>query len=147
MRVDAPKLFMVWKEPFDNVLSMNRSRLLLSGLVFAMVAAACGAGDDPAGAGLDAGAQQDSVAQESSSESQNATTGTDESDGPDDQTLTEPADPADDPAGSEQPADSEERPAIEGTPAPDFSLAMGDGSTFVMSEAAKPVYLVFWAEW
>lgn len=31
--------------------------------------------------------------------------------------------------------------------APDFSLHLGDGSTFTLSEGAKPVYMVFWAEW
>ena len=31
--------------------------------------------------------------------------------------------------------------------APDFSLGLGDGGTFVFSEEARPVYLVFWAEW
>lgn len=31
--------------------------------------------------------------------------------------------------------------------APDFSLALGDGSTFTLSEEARPVFLVFWAEW
>ncbi len=31
--------------------------------------------------------------------------------------------------------------------APDFSLKLDDGSTFVLSEATKPTYLVFWAEW
>jgi hypothetical protein len=31
--------------------------------------------------------------------------------------------------------------------APDFSLALGGGGTFVLSEEARPVYLVFWAEW
>lgn len=31
--------------------------------------------------------------------------------------------------------------------APDFTLDLGDGGTFVLSETAKPVYLVFWAEW
>lgn len=37
----------------------------------------------------------------------------------------------------------------EGPIAPDFTLALGeDGSeTFVLSEEAKPVYMVFWAEW
>jgi thiol-disulfide isomerase/thioredoxin len=32
-------------------------------------------------------------------------------------------------------------------PAPDFTLALGDGGTFTLSESDKPVYLVFWAEW
>ena len=31
--------------------------------------------------------------------------------------------------------------------APDFALGLGDGGTFVLSEEARPVYLVFWAEW
>ena len=31
--------------------------------------------------------------------------------------------------------------------APDFTLTMGSGDTFVLSEEARPVYLVFWAEW
>lgn len=31
--------------------------------------------------------------------------------------------------------------------APDFTLALGDGGSYTLSEGAKPVYLVFWAEW
>ncbi len=31
--------------------------------------------------------------------------------------------------------------------APDFSLAMGDGSTFTLAGENRPVYLLFWAEW
>ena len=31
--------------------------------------------------------------------------------------------------------------------APDFSLELGDGGTYSLAEGAKPVYLVFWAEW
>jgi hypothetical protein len=38
-------------------------------------------------------------------------------------------------------------PATEGPAAPDFSLALADGSEFVLSGEQKPVYLVFWAEW
>ena len=39
-------------------------------------------------------------------------------------------------------------PSDPGRPAaPDFSLELGDGSTFTLSEGAKPVYMVFWAEW
>ena len=37
---------------------------------------------------------------------------------------------------------------IEGPAAPDFTLALGTGSdSFTLSEEAKPVYMVFWAEW
>lgn len=31
--------------------------------------------------------------------------------------------------------------------APDFTLELGDGGAFTLSEGTKPVYLVFWAEW
>lgn len=31
--------------------------------------------------------------------------------------------------------------------APDFTLELGDGGTYTLSEGTKPVYLVFWAEW
>ncbi len=33
------------------------------------------------------------------------------------------------------------------TPAPDFTLELGDGGTFTLSEETRPVFLVFWAEW
>ena len=40
-------------------------------------------------------------------------------------------------------------PPPEGPVAPDFTLALGaDGSeSFVLSQEAKPVFMVFWAEW
>lgn len=31
--------------------------------------------------------------------------------------------------------------------APDFTLTLSDGSSFVLSEESRPVYLIFWAEW
>ena len=31
--------------------------------------------------------------------------------------------------------------------APDFTLELGDGGVYTLSEGARPVYLVFWAEW
>ena len=63
------------------------------------------------------------------------------------------------PAGTEAPATSEapttdgteaaavEPSGVEGPDAPDFSLALGDGSTYQLAADDKPVYLVFWAEW
>ena len=32
-------------------------------------------------------------------------------------------------------------------PAPDFTLALGDGTSFTLSEESKPVYMIFWADW
>ncbi|MEN8239056.1 MAG: hypothetical protein ABFR53_07640 [Actinomycetota bacterium] len=37
--------------------------------------------------------------------------------------------------------------APEGPAAPDFTMALQDGGTFTLSEQAKPVYMIFWAEW
>jgi len=51
------------------------------------------------------------------------------------------------PAPSSTEAPTETAPPTEGPPAPDFSLALGDGSEFTLSEEQKPVYMVFWAEW
>jgi hypothetical protein len=31
--------------------------------------------------------------------------------------------------------------------APDFTLPLGEGGEFALSEEALPVYMVFWAEW
>lgn len=36
---------------------------------------------------------------------------------------------------------------VAGEPAPDFALELGNGGTFVLSEEARPVFMVFWAEW
>jgi len=42
----------------------------------------------------------------------------------------------------------EEAPVGSGRPeAPDFTLELGDGGTYTLSEGERPVYLVFWAEW
>jgi len=35
----------------------------------------------------------------------------------------------------------------DGDPAPDFTLALGDGGSFTLSDEQKPVYMIFWAEW
>lgn len=31
--------------------------------------------------------------------------------------------------------------------APDFTLALGDGGTFMLSAETRPVFMIFWAEW
>ncbi len=35
----------------------------------------------------------------------------------------------------------------DGDPAPGFTVELGEGGTFTLSEHARPVYLLFWAEW
>ena len=37
--------------------------------------------------------------------------------------------------------------APEGPAAPNFTMALADGGTFTLSEEAKPVYMIFWADW
>lgn len=38
--------------------------------------------------------------------------------------------------------------ATSGRPqAPDFTLELGEGGAYTLSEGARPVYMVFWAEW
>jgi hypothetical protein len=31
--------------------------------------------------------------------------------------------------------------------APEFTLELGDGGAYTLSEGSKPVYMIFWAEW
>ena len=53
----------------------------------------------------------------------------------------------DDPTPTAAPPVTPEPVVVDGPPAPDFALALDDGSGFVLSIEPKPVYLVFWAEW
>ncbi len=46
------------------------------------------------------------------------------------------------------PAEAETTTTTSGRPtAPDFTLELGGGGTFTLSEQDKPVFVVFWAEW
>ncbi|MGF1665832.1 MAG: hypothetical protein ACFCVC_06130 [Acidimicrobiia bacterium] len=49
--------------------------------------------------------------------------------------------PSDPGAGAQSPADPD------AALAPDFTLPLGEGGEFALSEEALPVYMVFWAEW
>ena len=82
------------------------------------------------------------------------------SDAPDSAGTSQPAGSASDPAtstlpgadGTAAPDTTESTETPEGTTsdrplAPDFTLELGDGGSFTLSEGEKPVYLVFWAEW
>ncbi len=56
-----------------------------------------------------------------------------------------PTDPPDEATTTSQ---SQATDTTSGRPlAPDFTLELGDGGTYVLSEGERPVYLVFWAEW
>ena len=52
----------------------------------------------------------------------------------------------DSPAGDNV-TEADVTPSFDGPPAPDFELALSDGSNFSLSAEQKPVYVVFWAEW
>ncbi|MEK7251980.1 MAG: hypothetical protein AAB198_01820 [Actinomycetota bacterium] len=51
------------------------------------------------------------------------------------------------PAGTETTTTIVPRVRPQGEDAPDFTLALGEGGTFVLSEEHRPVFLLFWAEW
>ena len=56
--------------------------------------------------------------------------------------VTTDSSPTSDAPSTERPAPDPDRPI-----APDFSLELADGSTFVLSQETRPVFMVFWAEW
>ena len=104
-------------------------RTILCIAAFAVVAASCASGTDTA-----------TSAPETSSSTAAAQTGADE--------LTTSTTVE---GTTTMPPDTEATPStaapIDGPPAPDFTLALGDGGEFTLSAEQKPVYLVFWAEW
>ena len=99
-------------------------------LLFAVLGVACGGGNDPAGSatGTDSGASTVGTMSAESPGTQGA---------PD---ATEP--PAEDAESVAAPT-----PRLDGPSAPDFTLPLAGGGEFTLSAAAKPVYMVFWAEW
>jgi hypothetical protein len=100
---------------------------------FALAVAACGdstGSEDGATTPPPADAPASTAAPEGGGAADTTVTTAGESDG--DTTSTAPAAPP---------------PVVDGPDAPDFSLALGSGETFVLSDEQKPVYLVFWAEW
>ncbi len=94
---------------------------MLSIVALAMVAAACagGAADEPGGAEPSVPSTTSTAVAPGASTAPSTSS-----------TSTQPA-----------------APAPDGPSAPDFSLALADGGTFVLSQEQKPVYLIFWAEW
>ena len=115
-----------------NLMSMRPRRLvsLLTGL--ALVLAACGGG-----------ASEPATPAESISAGANGDTAPATEPVPDSGTAVTAA-PTEATTGprTERPAPDPNREI-----APDFDLLLGDGSTFVLSEETRPVFMVFWAEW
>ncbi len=113
-----------------------RKALLI--LVFALVAAACG--------GTESSETQQPAA--SSTETPGASEAPDVSEAPDSTPAesSEPPAAAGDDAPDETAATASE-PSFDGPPAPDFELALADGTAFTLTGEQKPVYMVFWAEW
>lgn len=117
------------------MLTLMRSHRTTLAAVFALVVAACGGGDADSALPADGS--------ETTQASQAATTPN---------VAVEPTQPTTTPAtaGSDDPEpQAQERPAPDPNRelAPDFSLALGSGATFVLSEETRPVFMVFWAEW
>ncbi len=97
-------------------------------VVLSLVAAACGAGEPASTVSVPTTVTPQVFA---------AAPTTDAAGAPESDPVVEPS------AVEANPAPS----GVEGPVAPDFSLVLGDGTTFTLSEEAKPVYMVFWAEW
>ena len=121
----------------SHILTLKRShRTSVLAVVFALVVAACGGGDADSALPAD-GSQSTEASQAASTTPNNAVETT--------QPSTTPATAGSDetePEAQERPAPDPDREL-----APDFSLALGSGSTFVLSEETRPVFMVFWAEW
>ena len=108
-------------------------RKLVLLVVLGLIVAACGGADDPVTQPIADEQPVESTAPETTVAPSTTET-------VDDGSSAEAADPepeTTEPAG----------PSFDGPPAPDFELALADGSTFRLSDEQKPVYLVFWAEW
>jgi hypothetical protein len=103
----------------------------LIALVFALLVSACG--------GTDNSSTESAAAPAAVPETSAAATGGDT------ESSSEPsAAPTEAP---EQSLGLEETPSFDGPPAPDFELELADGTVFALADEAKPVYMVFWAEW
>lgn len=106
-------------------------RKLLALLLLALVAAACGGSTEPAAS---PDPEVTSVPETSSQSETTAAAATDDG-------VAEGGEANSTPTGTEAVS------SFDGPPAPNFELALSDGSTFKLSDEQKPVYVVFWAEW
>lgn len=112
----------------------HRTAALIAG--FALVVAACGGGDADVAAPAESPEPVDN-----SQPAESAPAAEPQATEPSTVPSEEMADDAA-AAGDERPAPDPDRMV-----APDFTLALGDGSAFVLSDETRPVFMVFWAEW
>lgn len=105
---------------------MKRTLSIL--IVLALALAACGTGET----GVTVTTANETQTTEAPVEPSEATTETEST-------------PAATEGANEDPSDVSS--GVDGPAAPDFTLALGDGSSFTLSDTDRPVYLVFWAEW
>ena len=112
---------------------MRSQRLAILLTALALVAAACGGG------AADVSSPAESPSTTGAGDAAPATTA------PAAEPSTSPATEPDEETTQPEP----ERPAPDPNReiAPDFDLLLSDGSTFVLSEETRPVFMVFWAEW
>lgn len=106
---------------------MKRIALFLGVL---LVAAACAGAEQSAQVTSDSGSVETTEATATTESTENTTADT---------TVTETTTAPETTVATEA--------APEGPEAPDFTLALRSGGKFTLSEEAKPVYMVFWAEW
>ncbi len=107
---------------------MKKWRLFIPTL--ALVAAACGGGDQTV-------ATQAPAVQTDGSTTSTSSSGSDSTAAPSDDGV----------AGDTTTTAAELQTGPDGPAAPDFTMALADGSSFTLSAEQKPVYMVFWAEW
>ena len=120
----------LFRSACSRLIHMRSQRTVAMLIGLALVVAACGGGATDAA----------SPAETSPPEAAGQTTAVPEAE-PGTTPATEP--------GAEPSTTSAERPAPDPNReiAPDFNLLLADGSTFVLSEETRPVFMVFWAEW
>lgn len=107
-------------------------RKLFLFVAFALIVAACGGDAEPASSAVPS-------TQAETMESAPPSTAATNSPEPGEGSPAETAPPT-------EPTEAS-APSYDGPAAPDFELALADGSTFRLSDEQKPVYIVFWAEW
>ena len=120
--------FTVTKRDLSTLYAVEIRRFTWSLVAFALVLAACGGAAATTTVAGTAAPETTNQAPATTSGASDSTTGSSAA-----PTTT---------ATDEGPSTTSGRPI-----APDFTLELGNGGSYTLSEGEKPVYLVFWAEW